>query len=150
MFFFLAKAPGTTAREQILRRYPGPGGDAPAPHPTKEQDARGMRSEHPLPPCLFRFWRFIVHPHPPSHPTPQQKIPLIFTKRHENAPVCAAVNLEATQRLQLMQLFEFFCNIHRFFHLLGSTRCCPISASNLLRVWSKTHFIFCRQKAFIF
>lgn len=42
------------------------------------------------------------------HTQPRSKNPHVFIKRHENAPVCAALNLEASQQLQLSQFFEFF------------------------------------------
>lgn len=41
------------------------------------------------------------------HTQPHSRNPPVSTKWHENAPVCAALNLEVTQRLQLMQLFDF-------------------------------------------
>lgn len=42
------------------------------------------------------------------HTQPRSKNPPVFIKWHKNAPVCAALNLEASQRLQLLQGFEFF------------------------------------------
>lgn len=84
------------------------------------------------------------------HTQPRSKNPPVFIKWHENAPVCAALNLEARQRLQLTQFFEFFLQSPSSFP--------PLRLSSLLSNFClkfATSFeqnplnFFCRQKWFI-